>query len=736
MGLNKAHVLNAKYLKLYLFIAAFAVNFSLEAIIIINGLSIQYFFYTTPMIIQIDFLSTIEATLLWVGSFYCVYLTKEVVEETRSRRIQRFLNMALIGSFLLLFSVLLSLVSQNVEPTIKVSFDQLLARVMLVGYVVSFAGVSSALFIVLFQNKRVLRLFLIYLFSLLIPIELWSLMHWVAYPFDVVSNLGFAWQGAFLELQLFYFSYPLLLWLFIALLFSWIWMPTIKYVRDKFKLKQRIDIKAFLFDLQRRAAFSNVATRGASSNSKASSSQKSSISRLISVAVLFAFLFLGVFVAWYPYISPNPGLVGTDSLGYYYTLNAITDKDFFVAFQLATEINKARVPYHLLLYFLKCLTQLPSNVIIQLMPIGTILANALTAFWFVKIGEKKVLVAAVAAVFSLFSFNTTIAMHAGLLANWLAMASVFVMSGFVLKLQEKMSYKILSATILASASVFLIHYWTGIFFSLVLACYLFLVLWELRGHNTKFAVALIFSATAIGIALLSNILTPHLFVSYGYTENTGVIDAFALFWTRLPIFIDSWFFGAFANPVLMGLALVGIVVCFYQKTNFHRLLVSWTIVGSLLSVFVAPIGKNMNQWLMWRTLYLIPFQIPATLGLFFLAAKFESIRQNTPSFKRNSETVHFAEFSPNFPKKSTFIVILYLLIDYMASALLLTLNFPILAALVVFNYIILTLIIHFKFKGRENYSILVFIFVMLVTTLLFNYTLRSLAPLTVHRSQP
>ena len=186
----------------------------------------------------------------------------------------------------------------------------------------------------------------------------------------------------------------------------------------------------------------------------------------------------------------------------------------------------------------------------------------------------------------------------------------------------------------------------------------------------------------------------------------------------------------------MGLALVGIVVCFYQKTNFHRLLVSWTIVGSLLSVYVAPIGKNMDQWLMWRTLYLIPFQIPATLGLFFLVAKIRSSKQNKSTIQRDDEDVQHVESSSDFLKDETLKVIFYLVVNYVVSALLLTLDFPILGALVFFNYFVLSLIIYFKIRKSGNNSVLVFVFVIFVTLLLFNYALRSLAPLTVHRMQP
>jgi len=228
-------------------------------------------------------------------------------------------------------------------------------------------------------------------------------------------------------------------------------------------------------------------------------------------------------------------------------------------------------------------------------------------------------------------------------------------------------------------------------------------------------------------------LVSNFFISYGSAENTGLAEVFVIFWTKFPIFIDTWFFGALANPIMMALALIGIVVCFYQKTDFDRILISMVIVGSLLSIFISPIGRNMNQWLMWRALYLIPFQIPAALGLFFFIAKLKSLGHSKNCVQNDG--ANLIPTKPSLREKEYFKVIFYLITNYGVSALLLTLDFPILGALIFFNYFFLTLIVHFKIRKSYNSSILVFVFVLFVTLSLFNYALRTLAPLTVHRMQ-
>lgn len=728
-------VSKAKHLKLYLFLSAFAVNFFLEVIMIANGLSIQYFFYTAPMTIRIEFLSTLGNVLLWVGSFYLVYITKEVAEKTpRFRRFHNFLNIALIGSFFLIFSVFLTIIGASAEPAVIPSLNQLWFLAVAVGYTLSFTGSSFALFTVMTQNKGMLRLFLIYLFSLLITIEIWSLLHWIVYPFDVISHLGFAWRGAFTELQMFYLSYPLIFWLFILFLFSWIWVPLAIWIDDRIKLKQRLHVKTPLFGSQRDTKLSKEVTNERTPEREDDPTHEASTSRLALIAVLLVSLLLGVFIAYYPYIHPKSGLVGWDSLGYYLSLSGMVDTDLYGAMQFTATTD--RPLYFLLLYFFRSLTQLPSNTIIEIMPIVTILANALAVFWFVKIGGKKALVASVAAIFSIFSVNTTVAMHAGILANWLAMALGFTMFSLVLKLQEKVSLKLLFVAILVLASAFFVHYWSTVFFLLVLGCYALLTLLQRGSLSTKFVVALAVLASVALVAIFSSGFALNFFISYGFTENINPPEAFVLFWTRLPIFIDSWFFGALANPVMIALALIGIVVCFYQRTNFCRILISWTVVGSLLSIFVSPIGRYTNQWLTWRTLYLIPFQIPATLGLFFLVAKLRSLKQSSRNIQSDDGDVRHVESSSSLLKDENLKMILYIIVNFIVCALLLTLDFPILGALIFLNYLVLTLIINFKIRKRADNSILVFMFVMLVVLLLLNYALRSLAPLTVHRMQP
>ena len=716
-----------------MFLAALAVNLLLGFNLIINKLSIQYFLYTTSMVIRLSLFSPFDNTLLWIGSLCLIYILKEVVREfPYSRLAYKFLNVALIGSFFILLSLIIAETKYLTEHTIigESSLSQLGFLTELIGFIFLFVGSCSFQFTLMYRNRKMLTLFLIYLFSLFVPLEIWALIHWVAYPVDPMSYLGFGWQGAFIELQLFYVAYPLIFWLFIAFLFSWVWVPMAKYVKAKIELLQNIPWGASLSHLHDQSSLLNsgAGRRFSEENFK----RQGCTSRFVPSTLLIVCLLLSVFVAYYPYITPRFGLVGWDTLGYYELLNKMVLEGPSRSLELAAATD--RPLYFLLLYSLRTSLPISSYFVIQFMPIVTILTITLAAFWFVKVGEKRALVAYLSAVFTIFSFNTTIAMHAGVLANWLALGLTFVFFGLVLKLQEKRTSKYFFAATLGSAVILLIHYWTWMLSLLVLFCYGLLTWFERKGYNLKVKVVMFLLASLTLASLFLNPLSAYFFPSYGSTSDLGSMNVAVLFWTKLSLFIRYWFFGALANPVMMTLATIGIVLCFSQRTSFRRLLISWTVVGSLLSILTSPIGKNWNQWIMWRALYMIPFQIPAALGLCFLLGWLGLKARGIKNAQFDRADIRYIGSFRSLISGS-YAAIIYLLVNYTLSALLLNFDFSVLVVLILLNCFVVTLILHFKVRKNDS-SVLIFLFTLVVTLFLFNYTLRTLAPLALNRMQP
>jgi len=733
MKSSKTKPLDTTLVKMYVFLAALAINLFSGFILVINRLSIPYFLYTTPMILHINLFSPFDNTLLWIGSLCLVYITKEVVKESQhSRLINKFLNVALIGSCF----VLLSLIAAKTEffgiPTIidESFLKQLGFFAELFGSILLFGGSCLALLVLAFENRKIPTVFLIYFLSLLIPLEIWALFHWVAYPVDPASYLGFGWQGAFSELQLFYVGYPLIFSLFIAFLFSWLWVPIAQHV--KARIEPFLDVlgAVFLFKPQGNSGLFEGRREQESSHAKGNFVRPVLTGGYFRIIILMVCLFVGVFVAYYPYITPKFGFVGWDTLGYYEMLNTMVLEGPSRSLELAAATDR---PLYFLLLYLLSSTSLSSYVVIQLIPVLTVLISTLAAFWFVKVGEHGTLVAYFSVVFTVFSFNTTIAMHAGILANWLAIGLAFIFFGLVLQLEKKRTLKHFLLATTVWAAIFFTHYWSWMFFSLVLVCYGLLTWLQREKCNLKIKVLVLLLALFAFASLLFHLPSLFFFSSYGSSADFSPMNLTLLFWTRLPLFIHYWFFGALANPVMMTLAIFGMVLCFGQRNSFRRLLISWTVVGSLLSILTSSIGKNMNQWIMWRALYDIPFQIPAALGLYFLlswlgrkAHAIESVQ-----FDRTDSPHSFfcSSVSENY------VVIIYFLVNYIISALFLILDFPVFLVLILLNCFVVTLFLHFKVKEDVS-SVLVFVFALVVTLFLFNYTLRSLAPLALNRMQP
>jgi hypothetical protein len=74
--------------------------------------------------------------------------------------------------------------------------------------------------------------------------------------------------------------------------------------------------------------------------------------------------------------------------------------------------------------------------------------------------------------------------------------------------------------------------------------------------------------------------------------------------------IELWVGGLFANPLLLILAVAGMLALEAKKSKFDRLLIIWIAVPSVVLFTVSP-----ENFLFHRIIYLLPTQILATIGL-------------------------------------------------------------------------------------------------------------------------
>jgi len=84
--------------------------------------------------------------------------------------------------------------------------------------------------------------------------------------------------------------------------------------------------------------------------------------------------------------------------------------------------------------------------------------------------------------------------------------------------------------------------------------------------------------------------------------------------------VRLWVGGVFGNPLLVVLAVFG-VFCFLDfAKRFNRLVLLWVTVPSLVLFGVSP-----SSFLFYRLVYLVPFQVLAAGGVYWLVCRLEKV---------------------------------------------------------------------------------------------------------------
>jgi hypothetical protein len=84
--------------------------------------------------------------------------------------------------------------------------------------------------------------------------------------------------------------------------------------------------------------------------------------------------------------------------------------------------------------------------------------------------------------------------------------------------------------------------------------------------------------------------------------------------------VQGWVGGLLGNPLLLILAVVGVFAMFDFKTNFNRMMLLWIMIPSLALLVVTPDPYY------YRFIYLVPFQVQAAAGLYWIVTKLENMR--------------------------------------------------------------------------------------------------------------
>lgn len=562
-------------------VIAVSINILFGLVRLINVLGIMFNYFYSPKVIDIVIFSASIDLWIWGASLLFIVLAMLLNGVLRNLRFPRWLILLYL---FLLVSLAAFLINDQVASVLAVPL----------GFVVVGLSVYFGDGFLLAKRAEAALLTLIGVISLLIPLEFASLSSWVlnAFSYEVPFGSGLRWTFPWIDLQLFSVFYPLTVLLFLVLLYSWAWVPALRYVSSRIG----------------RSVNSGIQTVESLSN------RSLALGLVLSSAV-------SVFIAYYSYIHlPGSALVGVDSVSYYGWLKEMMQKGPITAFETDRPL------FNLLMYFIKYVTVLSPEAVVRIMPIVCAVCLSLAVFWFVKVGTNDRCLALMSSLFSAFSFQTTVSIFAYSLANWFAMVEAFLLFAFLLKGSQKHSWRYISISALIGMALLLTHPYTWSVLIVILVSYL---AWILVGRSEEKA------EIAPMVMLLGANLLFYVFYSLApfgkglgngggaVLHMVGVSNPFQL-QSGLAIMVSLRVGGLFGNPLMIILAVVGMfsMINFSRSlTKFHRIVLLWVIIPSL-ALFAIPSGQEL---LYYRLVYLVPFQILAAVGLYWMLDKLKDM---------------------------------------------------------------------------------------------------------------
>jgi hypothetical protein len=577
-----------------LFLVSFAasVNFLLGFVKFINILDIQYYYFYSPKTINIVIFSPELDLWIWIVSLIFI-ISETLLIQTLGKLRVPWWTMVPNALSLVLISLLLFNERMISFFAIPLSFVVLTLSIYYVGGHLATSRIEAA------------SLTLMYIAGIFIAFELASASIWILniFNYEIPLGSGARWKFPFIDLQLFNVLYPLSSWLFLLFLGSWIWIPILR------KIVPRVSALRKTLKKIREGNPSPLQNM----NSKLKLNGKSLI------LCLFLSLAISIVVAYYPYAHlPRSTLVGVDAVHYYDWLREMMQKGPLIAFE------GDRPFFNLLMYSVKLLSASPPEIVIRIMPMILAVCLSLAVYWFVKTGTKNKDAAVMSALFSAFDFQTTVGIFAYIVANWLAIIEAFFLLTLLLKSFESHSWKFALASTAVGIALLLTHPYTWNIIMIIIVCYL---AWAFLRRKNEEKSGVVLSALVLTANLLfylicsvapfgKGIWAAERGVSNIVASNMSISNLFSL-QGNLASMVQTMVGGLLGNPFLIILAVAGMFSIMDFTKRFNRIMLLWIMIPSLTLLAVSP---DLNH----RSIYLIPMQILAAIGLLWIFGKFEA----------------------------------------------------------------------------------------------------------------
>src|SRR5438309_352726 len=353
-----------------------------------------------------------------------------------------------------------------------------------------------------------------------------------------------------------------------------------------------------------------LASVGARSLSESARTFKSlSRPRLLLIISLAASTLLA-FDPYRPDLNPNGTLVGVDSPTYVTWISMMLSKPIPQALQYSfvEGLDGSRPLLLIILYTVASLGVSPSQII-EYLPMLLAPLLALSTYAFVRFGQGNASFAALAALFTPFTFYLPVGLWGGYYANMAALVFAYLFLTVLLLFSKSPSATRYAAMFALTVALFLTHPWTWVLIATT-AMMFTLTLWretQLLVHLKSIAGILI-----AGIAL--DVLKSTLFATRTVAADLATklptsADA-SSFWVNL---VDGLLYthnGLLASWIILG---VGLFACFALRFKdwFERLVLLW--VGAASIPFL--ILDSYNQT---RIVYNLPIPVLLAAALLFL----------------------------------------------------------------------------------------------------------------------
>jgi hypothetical protein len=457
------------------------------------------------------------------------------------------------------------------------------------------------------SRRRTITRFLICSFSLLLVVEIVSVACLSLYPFNqhLPQNRPL-WRFVDLENQMFQVPTNLVTIIFTLTLLSWIIKPLWAAIKSFPKWGTKINRKI--------SKFGSLLLPNSKSDNKHTEECRSKLS----VIILGCSMAFTIFYILYPFI-----LAGslTKSVSWSWDL----DNYVRMLHEIGEQEGAQSVPYAfsrfqdraLSLLFMYAAWQVTGSsvwTVVKFTPmlLAPLLPLAVFFFMLQAIGDS--FNSSLAALFTVFSFHTTVGFKVAYLSNWMALILVYLSSGLLLKSLRQKSWKWMPVAASTTILLLFTHAHTWVMLMVVLGVFTVILGVEwLRARGS------LFDLKALGATIATNLsadLTKNILLSatLGVAKETTQLGLRTLawenvsrYWSTVHSAFRSWS-GSYNNSTLLLLALLGTLVLLCRKKRYHTYLLSFLVAAS----FPFILGTKNVQI---RIIYNLPLQILALLGL-------------------------------------------------------------------------------------------------------------------------